>query len=691
MSFLAPLFLLGLVGLSVPVIIHLTHKRRSQVQQFPSLMFLEQVPFKSARRQTIENWPLLLLRCLALAIIVAAFARPLFQGGAIAGTLTGGPEEVVVLVDRSYSMGYGDRWDRAQAAARDQLQALGPEDLGTLVFFGSGAQVTNRSTADVPRMLNALDSVQVSSQTTRYGPALKIAESVFEDTRLPNRRVVLISDFQRNGWSGDEGVNLPLGTEIVPIPILDDDVSNSAISEPSFQRELFSNRERVIASARVTHTGPESRGDVEVTLEVDGRALQTRTIGLESGDAESVTFDPFTLTDPNTRGRIYLSTDDLPQDDVANFVLSPNQGISVLLLDGGSSNQESLFLRRALEIGTNPAFLLEAKSVSQFRGAPDLQGRALVILNNVSLPAGAAGTAIEDYVREGGGLFIVLGPRSNWPDGASELVPGNVGAPRDVSGNRGGALGYVDYNHPAFEIFRGERSGDLSSASVFRYRPLAMSGSEGVIARYDNGDVAIAERRLGDGRVVILTSSLDNFWNDLVLQPVFLPFVHQTGKYLADFGESSESYLAGQVLDLWSRQGPYGPRGPDDASVDLVAITPTGGSIPISTEESSRFLPLNEQGLYEIRPPGGSGDNQFAVAVNVDLNESDLSTADVDELTAALAPGSGGGGTSTVGSTEVRPEDLERRQAFWRYLLIGAFLLLAFETFLSNRLSRATA
>src|SRR4026207_1736843 len=105
MSFLTPLFLLGLAGLAVPVIIHLIRRERRTVVLFPSLMFLQRIPSQSVQRRRIRNWPLLLLRLAALALIVAAFARPFFRRTAVAAAGGSGPREVVILVDRSYSMG----------------------------------------------------------------------------------------------------------------------------------------------------------------------------------------------------------------------------------------------------------------------------------------------------------------------------------------------------------------------------------------------------------------------------------------------------------------------------------------------------------------------------------------------------------------------------------------------------------
>src|SRR5580765_3925255 len=146
MSFLTPLFLLGLAGLAVPVIIHLIQRERKNVVQFPSLMFLQRIPYQSVQRRRIRNWPLLLLRLAALALIVAAFARPFFRRQPLAASAGGGAREVVILIDNSYSMGYGDRWARATAMAHDAIGQIGPSDRASVVFFASGPSVALRST-----------------------------------------------------------------------------------------------------------------------------------------------------------------------------------------------------------------------------------------------------------------------------------------------------------------------------------------------------------------------------------------------------------------------------------------------------------------------------------------------------------------------------------------------------------------
>src|SRR3954470_16287918 len=114
MSFLAPFFLVASAAIAVPIFVHLIQRERKRVVQFPSLMFVQKIPYQSVRRRRIRHWSLLLLRCAALLLIVAAFARPFLKREIVAAAAVGGTKEIVVLLDHSASMGYGDHWQKAK-------------------------------------------------------------------------------------------------------------------------------------------------------------------------------------------------------------------------------------------------------------------------------------------------------------------------------------------------------------------------------------------------------------------------------------------------------------------------------------------------------------------------------------------------------------------------------------------------
>src|SRR5437764_6152264 len=199
MSFLAPAFLAALAAIAIPVAIHLINRERKVVVEFPSLMFLQRIPYRSIRRQKIRHLLLLILRCIAVALLVAAFARPFFERRH-AALATTGAREVVILLDRSSSMGYADRWTKAKDAAKKVVSGLSAGDRATLSLFAGDASVASEPLATPDRITAAINAAKLSAEATRYAPALKLASQIIAASTLPRREVVLVSDYQKVGW-----------------------------------------------------------------------------------------------------------------------------------------------------------------------------------------------------------------------------------------------------------------------------------------------------------------------------------------------------------------------------------------------------------------------------------------------------------------------------------------------------------
>ena len=684
MAFLAPLFLAALAAIGAPVLLHMIQRQRTEVVEFPSLMFVRKIPFRSLRRQRIRHWLLLLMRCAALALLVAAFARPFLRSTALA--VAGGGREVVVLLDRSWSMAYGDRWDRAQAAARGAVQDLGPEDRATVVRFDSGAEAGARSTNDRASLLAAVNDAEIGAGTTRFGPPLQLAQGILEDSDLPQLEVVLVSDFQRTGIDSAANTLLPPGTVLTPVAVADEaETGNVSVVGVSVQRDTFAGAERATVTARLANRGSEPVERMRVALELNRFELEALPAAVGPASVASVTFAPFTLDDAAMPVSVRAQADALPHDDVFHFLVSPGDVVPVLIVVSPGAPESSLYLERALAIGTSPSFAPVVRPVDELT-VEDVEAAQVMVLNDVGPPSGELGAAVTRFVEAGGGLWIVLGENARWPGGDFELLPGAAGEPADRDG-RGGVLGFVDYTHPVFELFGTPRSGDLTTPRFFRYRPLDVRAGASVLARYDNGDAALVERPLGAGRVLVWTSTLDSFWSDVALKPIYLPLVHKTVEYLAAYRPPTPQFTAGQVLDL--AQYP-GADGLDLAGGNLVVRDPNDDRVPVGSggrDGRSGFIDLVEPGFYEIRDLDAEDAAVVRVAVNVDLAESNLAAADPQELVAAVT-GRAGGDRTVAGQRELRPEDLERRQTMWWYLLIGAMGFLATETVLSNRLSR---
>lgn len=678
MSFLAPLFFVALAALTIPVLIHLIQREKKQVVRFPSLMFIQRVPYKSVRRRRIHNWLLLMIRLTALALIVLAFARPFLQRDDLDIAAGSGAREVVVLLDQSYSMAYGDHWERARAAAYDAINGLGPDDRGSVVLFSSGAEIAMRSAAAGERqqIRAAIAAAKPTAASTRYAPALKVAGSIVAESSLPRREVILISDFHRIGWRGEEGTRLPEGTTLMPVPITGDtDAPNVSVTAVSLARSSFSNQERVAVTAVVVNRSMRSLTGGQLTLEIGGRPIQTERFDVEANSSTSVTFAPVTLATNFMRGTVRAGNDALAIDNVFHFVVSPAQPVRVVVLDRGGTAGGALYLMRALSIGEAPRF---ETTVRQPEAATDddLRRASVVVVNDVPVPA-ALGRRLLRFVEGGGGLFVATGSRATWTQDV-DLLPAALQAPVDRTRGDAARVGALEFGHPVFEPFRTPRSGDFAAARIYGYRTVAPVPDAAVLARFDAGAPALLERRVGAGRVLLWASSLDLAWSDLPLKPVYLPFVHQAARHLAAYTEPAPWLTVGQVLDA-SVGAPAQPP-------SSVVLTPSGRRVGLD-EEGAEVLELTEQGFYELR--GRTGDTVSAVvASNVDTAESDLTVMDPKEIVAAATGGPASGRQAGALGLPPTPEAQERSQRLWWYLLCIGILLLGADTLISNRLSK---
>ncbi len=680
--------------------VHLIQKERKEVIPFPSLMFLQRIPYQAVRRQKIRHWFLLLLRCLAVLLLVLAFTRPFFmrQGGLSATAMKMG-RDVIILLDRSYSMEYGDRWRRAQEAAKEAVNNLGGNDRAVVVYFNNEATVVGEFTSDKSALARAIDTVLPTAGVTRYDVAFRAAQRVFSDTTRPRREVVLISDQQRSGWGGRELPQLSSGATLTQVDLSDSATSNVFVTRADV-RYLYNDeagRERVVVSARLVNRSDRAVMKYPVKLEVNDRQIETKVVDLVPNGTAAVEFDEMPIPPGISRGIVRGDADSLQRDNQFNFVLARKQSLPVLVVESPNADtMSSLFVSRALAIGDRPSLAVKKVRAGQL-SADLLKDQVLVVLNDVPFPSGSAGNQLVEYVKNGGGLIVTLGGKSEpnkWPSAAGQLMARPDGSPIDRMAERGATFGFIDRSHPVFEVFSGPRTGDFSAARFFRYWPVTAGPEDRQLARYGDSRPALLERRVGKGRVLLWTSDMDGLWNDVPLQPIFLPFLRQAATYAAGYQDDRLIAMVGQALSPATMFGDDAPTGdsvitqPSAAgSTQYTAIMPSKKQVRFGVPGAPATLELAEQGFYEIKRTVGSDVDARLLAVNVDLNESDLASFDPTLLDAAVAPKA----TEDQGknAAELMPRDLERRQSVWWYLVILALVLLGIETLLSNRLSRS--
>lgn len=676
-AFLAPLFLAAAAAVVIPIVVHLRRRETREAIRFPSLMFLRRVPHKSTSRRRIHQWPLLLMRILALILIASAFARPLMKKDNPAKAMLNSPaRELVILLDRSYSMGVGDRFEQAKKIAMDTIASLRAVDRATIIAFDANARTLIDPTSDKATLRSLVNEMKVGDAGTRYAPAIKIAAGVLDASPMTVKDALLISDMQRSGWDADPSAKLPPGVTLRTVAVTGPAAANLAIVDLGVKRTMDAGRETVTPSARVVNRGSSPVTNVRMSLQLDGRDAQSRQFNVPASGAATVEFAPFPLTTP-VQAIARLPVDAVPADNERMALIEPQQTLAVLVQ--GASAASNLFVVRALGLAKDPAFTVTERTGPVT--VADLRDKAVVVLNDVAVPGGVAGARIKEMVEGGGGLIVAMGERASaarLTDIARELLPAHPTGMVDNARAGGIPLGSVERSHPVFDVFRTPRSGDLMGARFYRHAQLdemardsAVRATSDVLARFGDGGAALLERRAGTGRVLLFAAPLDNGWSDFPVQPVYLPLVHRMLMYAAGWKKEGPAHIIGDAVAL-------------DPG-DYVAVSPHGRRITLSAAHP--LLPLEERGFYEVRDAANGGRVAATIASNVDVAESDLTPLNPAELASSVKSAAAARLNARDAAVATSAER-EKRQSLWWYLMVAGFALLAIETVVSNRLSR---
>ena len=451
---------------------------------------------------------------------------------------------------------------------------------------------------------------------------------------------MIVSDFQRGGWRGEEGAKLPEGATLRTVAIQTPGTRpNLSVTGVTFARSSFSDQQRMVVTAGVTNRTEQPASGGSLTLEVGGLTIATKPVSVEAGSSASVVFDAFTVSGRNTRASVRLSEDALAADNTFNFVVSPIEPVHITVVDRGNA-ASGLYLTRVLSIGESPKFEAVARQVAALSD-DDLRRSAVVILNDVEVDTPLA-RRLARYVEQGGGLFVATGPRARWPQEV-DILPATVGQPVDRTRGDAARVGALEYGHPGLRtVPRAAQRRLLNDSRVRIPEPHGREGRAGPRAlrcRNARGDRATGRARPSAAVGVDTRRVLERSADQAGVSAVRAPGV----RYLAGYTEPEPWLTVGQVLNTSAATArvPAGQR---------VLLTPSGRRLPLD-DEGSDVLELTEQGFYEVR--GDANQAEAIVAANVDPAEADLTPMDPKEIAAAAVGGSDRGrGWADRGSTD---------------------------------------
>ena len=280
MSFLTPLYLIGALGLAIPIILHLLHDRPKNKQVFGSLMFLDKTKPPVDRKRRPTHLLLLLLRCLAILLLVFVFARPFVTVDDPAAAGKRDRQWLTILLDRSASMQRGDLWIQAKNKVSAALEQLGPGDHFTLYAFDNKSDLLvdiiswqgNASEGEVAQLLERLDNPSFGGSNLGQalvfaGEAIQEYEAKPEEQPLVKRDILVISDLQKGSWLGDvQGYEWPTGIKVSFDQIGEDDQGNCGIEQVA-ARTLWAVTESV-PSFRISNSANASTDEFEFVAQL---------------------------------------------------------------------------------------------------------------------------------------------------------------------------------------------------------------------------------------------------------------------------------------------------------------------------------------------------------------------------------------------------------------------------------------
>ena len=702
MNFLQPLLLLGLLGVAVPVAVHLVNRKKAVRQVFPAIWLLAASKRQTAPASKLKQRLLLAARILTFVALPLAFAQPFLQadGGGAARRLDRLPSSVVIVLDDSASMSWGrggnaERWEAAVDAAASTISDLRSWDEVSLIVASSPPQLlTGDLSTSHAAVREALEQYRPRFGGGDLAGAVEQAKAMHAASKLPQHRTVLLTDRTAAQWQTPALGEAIRGLGLLDVPelVAGEGSGNLAIESLTAQAADDGAAGRYRFEALVRSTGNTAAADAEVRLFDGATPLGVSRVSLPASGRATAVFQLKVEGEAlhDIRAEVAEAVG-IRADNSRHLAFQPGRALRVLLVNGDARSltyaDELFFLEHALGAGDGASGALETASVStDGLAAQPLDGFDLVVLANVARLSAEDRRRLIAFVQAGHGLLTTVG-NNTLPEELNAtfgpLLPRPVRSVKvlcdaaDPDANlKAVRISSLDHGHPVFRVFSAPGGQTIGSALVYRYLTLEPAATEGAatLASFSDGAPALVERAEGAGRVAMLATTVDLEWNDLPIRTAYLPLMRRLAAYLAR--QSGERRVEAEV-------------GAEQV-VDAAALSPE--RLTVLAPDGARTVLEGPEGRYPFRPVQTglhrvlvtvagteSAADSLAFAVNAPAAESNLSEASDASVRATLARSGEG---VAAGTGEVQAGD---RRDLWPWLLFGALLAVYAESFLQVR------
>lgn len=631
--FANPLFLFGLLGAAVPVIIHLIFRRKRTAMDLPTLMFLRRVEMKLASRRNLKEILLLTLRALAIVFIVLALARPGFQSHS-SGSATRASADCVIVIDNSASMGLklatGTRLDAARAQASAILNTLGAEGRAAILTTVPSEATLDAGAlnGDKQKLQKALQSLQPSQGAGALtGTLARAGEILEQSSTAPNREIYIVGDFQKNAFKDEQALRtaasaLPARTSVFLCPIPGGAPANnlSLVSVITDPRPKVAGRKISLIAKVKSNSLNESTSSL--TSAFRDQAPQQLNLTLAPGAIQDVPLSLMLGQEGFASGEVKLDADDAAFDNVWPFCIEIRGPIRVLVLSPGGEKREELedsfYLRKALDPTGDGRLsgIRVTHNIQQDAPQKSLDGFDAVVLAGCTALPPATLKLLDDFVEHGGGLMVFAGKKdaalaANHPlqRFLGGKITGEVAVAKDQPALNLRAV------QPATPYFEDSRTTDgrveFKEVTVLKALKSEANRDASVLAEFSDGHPAIVLQPRGNGRILWWTLNPNADDSNLPLMPSFLSLLHCSVSVLCNAQSQALERKAGQPLIL-DFSGPSVKR-PVPAAITVFDPDEKSYEVPLAGGRLT-WRDTGRAGIYRLQTKTSTNTNTNKVA-----------------------------------------------------------------------------
>ncbi len=525
MGFLQPLFLWGIAGISIPVLIHLFSRRKSVPYYFSTLKFIKLTHRKTIRRQKLEEILVLVMRSVLIACLFMAAAQPVSRK-----TLFSEKESWVVLIlDDSASMAASAEspWINLQKTSERILANMKKGTHVALIFTGGKIVPFSTICEEIARQIR--DS-KPGFHGNKIQPAVENAFYMLEK-KIGYHRIFIITDMQKSAWENFSFVN---SKKINPdITIID--VGNEEKQINLGIKDFYPIPGKNIHVCEIMNWSNEEI-TAEVKINGDGFEI-TRTFS--AGEKKTAELEiPINRDCQNLKAEILYS--DVMKSDNKFYMQKDTGGQKKVLLTG--SDDVSIFYVKS-SVESAGTISVDIKKINELHDTVFEKYRAILFVNPPRIESVIRQKIIE-YASGGGTLIYFAGERiasedfnSDWMIQAKNefFMPAKVSGKNELL--RPGRIAWIASGHPLFAEF-GEKTLDFLKTSRFNACFSTKEITGDILMKLDNGYPVLCEKRAGKGKIFLFLFSPQQSWTNFQTKPFFPVMMSVMIEYLSGFTSS---------------------------------------------------------------------------------------------------------------------------------------------------------